>query len=293
MWFIFSIFTVFAWSGSDLFSKMGSKSNDKFSHWKMVIAVGIVMGLHAFFQIFVQGADFDLKVILTYLPVSFLYILSMILGYAGLRYAQLSISSPICNSSGAITSILVFIFLGQTMTTIQLFGVSLICLGVILLSVIETGGNREGSEELINNKYKIAFLGIFFPILYCLIDGIGSFADALVLETLDETQANIAYELTFLFMAIVAFIYVVIIKKEKFIIRNEKFKFTAAIFETAGQFTYIYAMGDKAVIAAPLIASYSLFSIVWSRIFLKEKLTLKHYSVLILVMCGIAILGME
>lgn len=293
MWFIFSICTIFAWSGSDLFSKLGSKSTDKYSHWKMVIAVGTVMGLHAFFQIFVQGVQFNLSVILTYLPVSFLYILSMILGYAGLRYAQLSISSPICNSSGAVTSILVFLFLGQTMTQLQLIGVVLICIGVILLSLIENTQEREHSKDLVRNKYKVAFLGILFPVLYCIIDGVGSFADALVLETLDETQANIAYELTFLFMAIVSFIYVVVVKKEQFIIKNEKFKFLAAIFETAGQFTYIYAMGDKAVIAAPMIASYSLFSIIWSRIFLKEKLSTKHYGVLILVMGGIAILGME
>ena len=41
----------------------------------------------------------------TYLPVSVLYILSMTLGYVGLRYIELSISSPICNSSGALVAV--------------------------------------------------------------------------------------------------------------------------------------------------------------------------------------------
>ena len=35
-----------------------------------------------------------MQIIVTYLPVSLLYILSMALGYMGLRYIELSISSP-------------------------------------------------------------------------------------------------------------------------------------------------------------------------------------------------------
>ena len=47
MWLILALTALLFWSGSDLFSKMGSKPNDKYSHWKMVIAVGLVMGIHA------------------------------------------------------------------------------------------------------------------------------------------------------------------------------------------------------------------------------------------------------
>ena len=47
MWFIFSLITALAWGGSDLFSKMGTNPRDKYSHWRMVIMVGLVMGIHA------------------------------------------------------------------------------------------------------------------------------------------------------------------------------------------------------------------------------------------------------
>ena len=46
-WFVLSLIAILFWSGSDLFSKMGSKPEDKYSHWKMVMAVVTVMGLHA------------------------------------------------------------------------------------------------------------------------------------------------------------------------------------------------------------------------------------------------------
>ena len=43
--------------------------------------------------------------------------------------------------------------------------------------------------------------------------------------------------------------------------------------------------------AAPLISSYCLFSVILSRIFLKEKLTVRQYGAIAIAICGIAIMG--
>ena len=45
--------------------------------------------------------------------------------------------------------------------------------------------------------------------------------------------------------------------------------------------------------AAPLISSYCIFSLVWARIILKEKLSWKQYLVIAIAAIGIIILGME
>ncbi|MNI87307.1 EamA-like transporter family protein [compost metagenome] len=50
-------------------------------------------------------------------------------------------------------------------------------------------------------------------------------------------------------------------------------------------------MSSNAIIAAPLIASYSIFSVILSRIFLKEKLSRLQYIIIALVIIGIALLG--
>ena len=282
-WFILSLIAILFWSGSDLFSKLGSRPDDKYSHWKMVMAVGVVMGAHAFFLI-ATGTPFSISDIVTYLPASAMYILSMILGYAGLRYIELSISSPICNSSGAVAALLCFFILKETMSGLQFFAVALVCVGVFALSYIEKKQDdalrrREGDTP--DKKHTRSFLAILFPILYCIIDGLGTFADALLLDTvIAEEQANIAYELTFLMMAVFAFVYVVI-------------KLAAALCETAGQFAYVFAIGANAIVAAPMISSYCIMSLVWSRIFLKEKLSKAQYAVIAVAAVGIAILGME
>ena len=66
-----------------------------------------------------------------------------------------------------------------------------------------------------------------------------------------------------------------------------------ALFETAGQFAYIYALADEAHVAlsAPIISAYCAASVLWSRIFLKEKLSWKHYVMIALVVIGIVMIG--
>ena len=95
MWFILSLISIFFWSGSDFFSKLGSPAKDKDSHLKMLMVVGLVMGAHATSQVLFQGVSFTKEILIAYLPVSFLYIFSMLLGYIGLRYIELSVSFAI------------------------------------------------------------------------------------------------------------------------------------------------------------------------------------------------------
>ncbi len=298
MWFWLALIALFCWSGSDLFSKIGCRdASDKYSHLKMVMAVGIVMGLHACFEVFVNGVEINFSIILTYLPVSLLYILSMALGYLGLRYIELSVSSPICNSSGALVAVLTFIFVGlDDYSPLALFAVALVCVGAIGLGVVDSTEDAElraARQQEGNYKYAKSWVALALPVAYCVLDAAGTFADNRVLETLNEDSANVAYELTFLFAAVVCFIYAVIIKKDRLIPKMEAPKYIGAVCETAGQFAYIYAIADTEHLAmsAPIISAYCAASVLWSRIFLKEKLSWKHYGMILLIVAGIVIMG--
>lgn len=298
MWFWFALIALLCWSGSDLFSKIGCQdADDKYSHLKMVMAVGAVMGIHAAYEIFVGGVIINGSVILQYLPVSMLYIVSMTVGYVGLRYIELSISSPICNSSGALVAILIFATQGiNGLPPLALAAVALVCLGVIALGFTEANEDEElrrARQDASNHHYTKSWIAIALPVIYCLLDALGTFADSRVLETLNEDSANVAYELTFLIAGIVCAVYVLGVKKQRLVPRREVPKYTGAIFETAGQFAYIYALADTAhsALAAPMISAYCVASVVWSRIFLKEKLSVKHYASILLVVVGIVILG--
>lgn len=295
-WFIFSIVALLCWSFSDLFSKLGcADSRDKHSALKMVTAVGVVMGIHAAYTLIFTDVEFTLKTMLTYLPVSLLYISSMTIGYVGLRFIELSISSPICNSSGALVSV-ICIITGAVLVNVQYVAIALVAVGVVGLGIAEMTEDddlREARQSKSNYKYTKSFLAILLPVIYCLLDALGTFADSLVLEKLDEDAANTAYELTFLICGIICFIYVKFIKKDKFLPKKEAPKYIGAAFETAGQFAYIYALADSEHVAlsAPIISAYCAASVLWGRIFLKEKLSWKHYLCIFLTVAGIVILG--
>ena len=255
------------------------------------------MGLHAAYEIFINGTEINGSIILTYLPVSLLYISSMTIGYIGLRYIELSISSPICNSSGALVAVLALATggLGELVPA-QLAATALVCVGVIGLGIVEAREDDElrlARKEAGNYKYAKSVLALVLPILYCVLDALGTFADSKVLETLNEDSANCAYELTFLAAGIACFVYVVLIRRQKLVPKREGPKYLGALCETAGQFAYIYALADTehVALAAPIISAYCVLSVVWSRIFLKEKLSWKHYLMIALVVAGIVILG--
>lgn len=301
MWFLLALIALLCWSGSDLFSKIGSKPDDKYSQWKMVVAVGLVMGIHAAFEIFVNGVQINWSAILTYLPASALYISSMILGYIALRYIELSVSSPVCNSSGAIASLFMIIFFfkmsgietqGQLVGTI--FGIVACGIGVVGLGFAEMGEDEEVKlkrQEKANVKYSKSWIAIVLPVLYCFIDAAGTVADTFILETLDENVANVAYELTFLACGGVAAIYVFAIKRDKPTVKREFPKVVGAVCETAGQFAYIMALAQNSVAAAPIVCCYCALSVVWGAIFLKERLSWKHYLAIAITIAGIVLLG--
>lgn len=299
MWFWFALLALVCWSGSDLFSKIGcSDKADGYSHLKMIMAVGAVMGIHAAFEIFAGGVEISWAILLKYLPVSLLYILSMAIGYLGLKYIELSISSPICNSSGAIVAVLSISLFGLSdeIPPLAIIAVALVCLGVIALGFTEAFEDEElrnARQAESNRHYAKSMLAIAIPVIYCILDALGTFADSIVLETLDEDSANVAYELTFLLAGIVSAVYVLGIKKQKLVFREEKPKYIGALCETVGQFFYIYALADTehVAFAAPIISSYCVASVIWGRVFLKEKLSAKHYASIALVIAGVVILG--
>ena len=292
---LFALMTFLCWGTADLFYKIGNKKAGDYNHLKTGICVGLIMGIHATIYMLVKRIDFNIIEIIRYLPVSLLYIISMVIGYKGLKYLELSIASPIQNCSGVITAILLLLFFKETLQIPAYIAFLLILTGVILLGIIESQEEKDNRVTLKNSltKKKVVLLTMIFPIAYCILDGLGTFLDAIYLDKMQlisEDNALIAYEYTFLIYSIITYIYLKK-KRVKLTIKNEKPKVIAAIFETIGQFFYVYAMSANSIITAPIVGSYCILSLLWSRIFLKEKLSKKHYLAISLVIIGIIILG--
>lgn len=280
---IFSLLTFALWGIADVFYKKGnSEKDDKYNDIKTGIIVGVVMGIYALIYMIVKKVEINLIDVLKYLPVSLCYISSMVIGYKGLKYLELSIVSPVENTSGVITSLLLILFFKEKYPGPVYIGIILVFIGIILLY------SREKKEKRTIDHKNI--LAILLPITYCLLDGLGTFLDAIYLdkfELISEDTALIAYEFTFLVFAILGIIYLKSKNENVSLLLKEKYKGIAAVFETLGQFFYVFAMSSDSTIGATIVGSYCVLSLVLSRIFLKEKLKLEKY-----IAIGIAIIGL-
>lgn len=284
---IYCFLTFLFWGIADLFYKIGNREDKKYNEIITGIIVGIVMGIHATIYLIINHLSVNVIEMIKYLPVSLCYIASMVIGYRGLRHMELSLVSPIENTSGAITSIFLIIFFKDKLPPLAYFAILLVFIGIIILSVIEKKEGRVVKLKRIN------FLIILFPIIYCLLDGMGTFLDAVYLDKLSlisEDSALLCYEYTFLIYAVIAFIYLKI-KKQKVNLFKERDKMIAAILETAGQFFYVFAMSHNSTIGATIVGSYCLLSMILSHIFLKEKLSEQKYIGLIIAISGLVLLA--
>ena len=315
-WLLFAIGTAILWGTAELFYKKGAQPGEKYSHLKICVWVGIVMGAHAIFTLLTQDINYNPVNIIRYLPVSLFYIISMAFSYFGMRFLEESISDPIENTAGVICVLLFAIFMGDEFSVLTWIAVGVITVGVVGVSFLE---NRGETPRKKNYGKVLAVVAFIMPFLYALLDAFGTFLDDAfflvedvassplvgVTEETIEAVANTSYELTFALFALGLFIFMKA-KKVKFgsiFTKNEngkagftvghRDKLLAAVFETAGQFTYVYALGGVDAVAAPILSSVCVVSLVLSRIFLKEKLPKKTYLFIAIVIIGILLLAIS
>ena len=301
-WLFFSVATAILWGAAELFYKKGALPNEKYSHLKICVCVGAVMGAHAIFTLLTKDIRYNPINLLVYLPVSLLYIVSMAFSYFGMRFLEESISDPIENTSGAICSLLCVIILKESLTPLSVIAILIIVVGVVGVGYLENNGDTQRKKKL---GKKLAIIAFCMPFIYALLDAFGSFVDIFYLDDFASTPligvtedtiedvANTSYELTFALFALGLYIFMKA-KKVKFgPIPQHKDKILAAIFETAGQFTYVYALSGNGVIAAPIISSVCVVSLLLSRLFLKEKLSWKTYAFIAVVIIGILLLAVS
>ncbi len=298
MWLFFTLTTTLLWGLAELFYKKGAHEDEKYGHLKICVMVGLVMGIHAVYTLLTSDIHYDPMNLIAYLPVSMCYILSMACSFFGIRFIEESISDPIENTSGAICSLLCVIFLGESISPMVALAIGIILIGIWGVGYLEHTSEVDRKRKL---GKKMAIIAFAMPFCYALIDALGSFLDIFFLEMETspligiteeniELVANVSYEFTFAICALILFIYMKC-RHVNFEITKQKDKLLAAICETAGQLTYVYAMSGNGAIAAPILSSVCVVSLLLSRIFLKEKLTKKQYLFIGIIIVGILMLA--
>ena len=298
MWLVFTLVTTLLWGLAELFYKKGSHEDRKYDHLRVCVLVGAVMGIHAIFTLLTSDIHYDPMNLVAYLPVSLCYILSMACSFFGIRFIEESLADPIENTAGAMCSLLCVIFLGETIAPLVWVAIAIIVVGIVGVGYTERSVDVNRKQRL---GKRLAIAAFTMPFCYAIIDALGSFLDIFFLEMGTspligvteeniELVANISYELTFAICGLILFAFMKW-KRVKFELPKQKDKALAAVCETAGQLTYVYAMSGNGAIAAPILSCVCIVSLLLSRIFLKEKLTKKQYLFIGIIIVGILMLA--
>lgn len=332
LWF-FLIFSTLSWGIAEIFYKKGSLEKEKYSHLKTTVLVGFCMGIYATVILFTQGVDLKAfpRNFLVYLPVSFCYIVSMTCSYFGVRFIQESLSDPIENTSGAVVPILCAVFLHQAVELPAAICIVVIALGILSVGFLDRSGieERHGKygKKLAGWAIAMPFcymildaVGTFLDIFYT--DDVETTLLVGVTEENLEHTANCAYEFTFLLVAIGLLIFLKIKGEKLFSLGGadpsavaasaseggstivgttpwykrllvQKWKLLAALFETAGQATYLFALSEGKGIAAVILGAGTVItSLILARVFLREKLSRTQYLFIGIILAGIIALSL-
>ena len=313
IWLILTLSCIILWGVTDILLKKSLDSSDPLSQYKTFIWIGIVSAPVCVVMAVCSDTLLDSVRIVAnnpyIIPINIFYVVAMYFGLLGAKHLDASVVSPLENIDGAMTAIILYFFFlltGKSHVTesigiVDIIGTVMITFGVILLGIQEQKLSKQenisGKEK---KKHRLGALALLFPLVYNLADAVSMVATGIMVS--GETEYSIPdidyiflESLAFFIFTVLVWLYLLIFKKYVYnpFKRKERYSCGAAICETLGTTAFTFAVAISPVLTSPITASYCLVTIILARIFLKERLTKKQYLSLILLVSGIALLGVS
>lgn len=306
-WIGLTFACILCWSTTDLFYKKGSAFSDKLSHLKIMVWLGIVMGIAAVLLLPLSEMQLSPVGLVVYykeyIPMAALYVAALLCGTVGVRYLDASVASPLENVDGAVAAVILLVYFAVTgrlgegtgITPWNVGSIFFVAVGVILLGMQEhRTANRERNVPQMQRKHPLGALAFIFPILYTLVDAGAMVFDSIVLAGEDEAYIGqfdllICENIAFALAGVLSWLYMLTVKKTVYnpFRKGELVKCGAALTETTGNVFYTMAAAANPLLTPTVTTGYCVLTILGARLFLKEKLTGKQYLCLGLVLAGI------
>lgn len=196
--------------------------------------------------------------------------------FKALKMADVNEVAPIDKSSVVLTMLMSFIFLGEQLTPLKIAAMVLIGAGTLMMSIRKGNGKKKAGRWMI-----FAWLSAIFAALTSILAKIG----------VENVNSNLATAIRTAVVLVMAWV-VVAAKGKKNVfsgLGGKAFVFIAlsAVATAASWLCFYYALknGDASVVV-PIDKLSILAVVLFSRIFLKEKLTAMSAAGLVLLTAG-------
>lgn len=284
MWLAFAVLSAFFAGITAVLSKVGIKNVN--SNLGTAIRTVIVF-IFSWIMVFVVGAQNGVFTMGTKTPV-FLILSGFATGaswlcyFRALKIGDVNKVAPIDKSSTILTMLLAFIFLREEITYLKTFCIALIGLGTFLM--IEKHGNSENKTE--KSDWLIwALLSAVFASLTSILGKIG----------ISDVNSTLGTAIRTFVVLIMAWIAVLVTKSgngaENITKKDFVFLILSGITTGLSWLCYYKALQDgPASVVVPIDKLSILVTVIFSYAVLKEKLTKKSFTGLILLICGTLLL---
>lgn len=313
IWVILTVVSVAIWGLADMLSKKGTEPEDHFSHIRFVICTGVAMLVFTpFFRAFSESGA-SLPQLLAQYPVFLLitlaYVVSLLLSFFSFRHLEASVASPLCNTSAAMILLMLlafYLFSGrrrgvlELLTPLNVLASLLVCGGVIAVGIVRSAEEEQLQErrELVQTVKRYGAAAILFPLMSAFFDALESVGDSLMVDA--EAGAGIGsidymrlWAATYLLICIPLWIYLLVKEKKAYqpFSKKEGLKLASGLAEVTAYTLYILALEREPFFVSFLSSTYCVFSILFCRVFLKEKLSKGQYLCIAVIIAGLALFG--
>ena len=312
-WLLLTLSCIIFWGITDILLKKSLDYSDPLSQFKTFIWMGLVMALAGVIMgIFSDTLPDSIRMVadnLYLIPLCIFYVIALFFGILGTKHLEASVVSPLENIDGAIAAIILYIFflftdsshLTDKIGIADVIGTVAIVVGVVFLGIQEQKlSKQEANLDMHKKKHRLGALALIFPIVYNLVDAASMVAMGVTVS--GETEVSIP-DIDFFFFECVGFavgavfvwLYLLIVKKYTYnpFKKTELSRCGAGVGDTLGTMAFTFAVGIDPILTAPVTSSYCLVTIILARILLKERLTKKQYLSSVLLVVGIALLGVS
>ena len=289
MWILFAFGAALFAGATAILAKIGIKNVD--SNLATAIRTIIIL-VFSWMMVFIVGSfneisDINSKTLIFLILSGVATGASWLCYFKALQLGDVNKVAPIDKSSTVLTMILAFIILGESISVTKVIGMIGIALGTYMM-IMKKKDNKieEGNTININSKW------IFYALLSAVFASLTSILGKIGIEGI---ESNLGTAIRTIVVLIMAWVVVFVTKKQGDIKNIDKkswiFICLSGITTGLSWLCYYRALQDgEASIVVPIDKLSILVTVIFSYIFLKEKLNKKSFIGLIIMVAGTLIL---
>lgn len=303
MWTIYVLVSILLWGVTSIFYKKGADKTDKYIHLKYSVIIGLVFFVIASCYIMIREEPFSIwESAIHFWPMTvfgIIYAIVNTITYKGFIYNEVSVVAPIENTAnGSYVMILVvaYALLGKVdsiweiLSVYKIIGILCIFLGLLFLGIVQ---HKEAKALGKKGAFKAGATALIFPLVFSMLDGLETIVTGICLDknfgyAMPEGDSVIIVGMEYAFFAFAFWIFVSLKEKRVFnpIAKSNLPFIGGALCDNIAIVIYSYAMAIDSVATDPILAVYPAITVLLSRIILKEKLSIKQYLCLALLLLG-------